>query len=62
MAKTRKKAISEPPSMPQVGDKVYPGKSEMLYEISHVSHDGAEVNLHVPRHLPRELRNRNDEA
>jgi hypothetical protein len=33
--------------MPQVGDKVYPGKSEMLYEISRVSHDGAEVNLHV---------------
>jgi hypothetical protein len=48
MAKARKKALSEPPPMPQVGDKVYPGKSEMLYEISHVSHDGSEVNLHVP--------------
>ena len=34
--------------MPQVGDKVYPANSEMLYEISHVSHDGAEVNLHIP--------------
>jgi uncharacterized small protein (DUF1192 family) len=34
--------------MPQVGDKVYPANSKMLYEINHVSHDGAEVNLHVP--------------
>jgi hypothetical protein len=34
--------------MPQVGDKVYPANSKMRYEINHVSHDGAEVNLHVP--------------
>jgi hypothetical protein len=34
--------------MPQVGDKVYPANSKMLYEISHVSRDGTEVNLHVP--------------
>jgi len=33
--------------MPQVGDKVRPGRSEMIYEISRVSQDGAEVNLHV---------------
>ena len=34
--------------MPQVGDKVYPAKSEMLYEVSHVHHGGDEVDLHVP--------------
>ena len=34
--------------MPQVGDKVRPGRSEMIYEINHVSQDGTEVNLHVP--------------
>jgi hypothetical protein len=33
---------------PQIGDKVKPGRSEMVYEISRVSDDGAEVNLHVP--------------
>jgi hypothetical protein len=47
--KTRKRASAAgPPPKPQVGDKVYPANSQMLYEISHVSHDGAEVNLHVP--------------
>jgi hypothetical protein len=45
MPKPSKKAATSPP---HVGDKVYPANSEMLYEISHVSHDGAEVNLHVP--------------
>jgi hypothetical protein len=34
--------------MPQIGDKVKPPRSEMVYEISHVSKDGDEVNLHVP--------------
>jgi len=49
MAKPRKKASApEAPVAPQVGDKVRPGRSEMVYEISHVSHDGGEVNLHVP--------------
>jgi len=49
MAKSSKKAAApEPPPMPQVGDKVYPPRSELVYEISDVSHDGAEVNLHVP--------------
>jgi hypothetical protein len=49
MAKARKKeVIPDAPPTPQVGDKVYPANSEMLYEISHVSHDGTEVNLHVP--------------
>jgi hypothetical protein len=49
MFKSRKKpAEPEAPTMPQVGDKVKPGRSEMVYEISRVSDDGAEVNLHVP--------------
>jgi len=49
MAKPRKEASTpEAPIVPQVGDKVRPGRSEMIYEISHVSHDGAEVKLHVP--------------
>ena len=34
--------------MPQVGDKVYPPRSEMVYEISKVHHGGDEVDLHVP--------------
>ena len=34
--------------MLQVGDKVYPPNSQMLYEISHVHVGGDEVNLHVP--------------
>jgi hypothetical protein len=49
MAKTRNRTkSSEPLPMPQIGDKVLPGRSEMVYEISHVSKDGDEVNLHVP--------------
>jgi hypothetical protein len=49
MAKSQKKAAAlETPAAPQVGDKVKPGRSEMVYEISRVSDDGAEVNLHVP--------------
>ena len=48
MAKPRKKAAApEPPPMPQVGDKVKPARSEMVYEISHVHHGGDEVDLHV---------------
>jgi len=49
MAKSPKKAAApEVPVVPQVGDKVKPGRSEMVYEISHVSKEGNEVNLHVP--------------
>jgi hypothetical protein len=48
MAKPRKKAPApEPPPMPQVGDKVKPPRSEMVYEISNVHHGGDEVDLHV---------------
>ena len=36
------------PAMPQVGDKVKPYSSEMVYEISKVHHGGDEVDLHVP--------------
>jgi hypothetical protein len=50
MAKTRKKAAaaSDQPPVPQVGDKVTPPRSEMVYEISRVSPGGDEVDLHVP--------------
>jgi hypothetical protein len=49
MAKPRKKtAAPEPPPMPQVGDKVKPARSEMVYEISKVHVGGDEVDLHVP--------------
>ena len=34
--------------MPRIGDKVKPGRSEMVYEISYVSPEGDEVNLQVP--------------
>jgi hypothetical protein len=48
MAKPRKKtAAPEPPPMPQVGDKVKPARSEMVYEILRVYDDG-EVDLQVP--------------
>jgi hypothetical protein len=48
MAKRRQAAAPEPSPVPQVGDKVRPGRSEMVYEISHVSKEDNEVNLHVP--------------
>jgi hypothetical protein len=49
MAKARKDATaSEVPPLPQVGDKVYPPRSEMIYEISRVYPGGEEVDLHVP--------------
>jgi hypothetical protein len=49
MAKPRKKAeaLNAPP-MPQVGDKVTPPRSEMVYEISRVSPDGEDVDLRIP--------------
>src|ERR1700727_3332587 len=48
MAKRKRVSASELPLMPQVGDKVYPPNSQMLYEISHVHVGGDEVDLHVP--------------
>jgi hypothetical protein len=49
MGKPRKKAPSpEPPPLPQVGDKVKPGRSVLTYEISKVHHGSNEVDLHVP--------------
>jgi hypothetical protein len=49
MTKARKKtAAPEPRPMPQIGDKVYPPRSEMVYEISKVHYRRNEVNLHVP--------------
>jgi hypothetical protein len=50
MAKTRKKAAAAPnqPPVPQVGDKVTPPRSEMVYEISRVSPGGEDVDLHIP--------------
>ena len=48
-SKPRKKAAApEPPPTPQVGDKVKPARSEMVYEISKVHYGGDEVDLHVP--------------
>lgn len=48
MAKRKRASASELPVMPQVGDKVYPPNSQMVYEISHVHVGGDEVDLHVP--------------
>jgi hypothetical protein len=49
MAKPRKKAAApEAPPAPQVGDKVRPDQSVMVYEIPKVHHGGEEVDLHVP--------------
>jgi hypothetical protein len=46
MAKARKTPAA--PEPPRIGDKVKPGKSEMVYTVSQVSQDGKEVNLYVP--------------
>jgi hypothetical protein len=49
MPKARKPtAKPEPASMPQVGDKVIPERSEFTWVITHVSSDGNEVNLNLP--------------
>jgi hypothetical protein len=62
MAKARKQAAApEPPPMPQVGDKVYPPNSQMLYEISHVHVGGDEVDLHVPGTNLQRFRVRTDD-
>jgi hypothetical protein len=48
MPKVRKTAAKpEPPSLPQVGDKVIPERSESTWVITHVSPDGNEVNLNL---------------
>jgi hypothetical protein len=47
MPKTSKKAAPDASAPPQVGDKVYPPRSELVYEISRVRDDGQEVDLHV---------------
>jgi hypothetical protein len=49
MPKSRKKAAApDAPIMPQVGDRVTKPRSESVLEITHVSHDGDEVNLNLP--------------
>src|SRR5437016_7667282 len=49
MAKPRKKTADlEPPPMPKIGDKVTMPRSESVLEVTHVSHDGDEVNLQLP--------------
>src|SRR3981189_3120123 len=54
MAKPRKKAAApEAPPGPQVGDKVRPDQSVMVYEILKVHHGGEEVDLHVPGTISR---------
>ena len=54
MAKPRKKptaqrAAPEPPPMPLIGDKVTMPRSKSVLEIIHVSRDGDEVDLILPR-------------
>jgi hypothetical protein len=48
MPKPTKKAGSDASAPPQVGDKVYPPRSQLVYEISRIRDDGQEVDLHVP--------------
>jgi uncharacterized small protein (DUF1192 family) len=49
MAKSRKKAAApEPLPMPRVGDKVTIPSAKSVLEVTHVSHDGDEVNLQLP--------------
>src|SRR5580693_4703488 len=48
MPNPRKKAAPDASAPPQVGDKVYPPRSELVYEVSRVRGDGEEVDLHVP--------------
>ncbi len=48
MPKPGKKAAPATQAPPQVGDKVYPPRSELVYEIGHVYVGGNEVDLRVP--------------
>jgi len=61
MAKSRKAPEPAPePIAPQVGDKVRPGRSEMVYEILRVHSGGDEVDLHVPGTNLLRFRHRTD--
>ena len=61
MAKTRKKdSAPEAPIKPHIGDKVRPGRSEMVYEILRVHSGGGEVDLHVPGTNLQRFRERTD--
>jgi hypothetical protein len=61
MAKPRKHSDAlDVPLPPQVGDKVKPGRSEMVYEINRVSQDGSEVDLYVPGTNLQRFRERTD--
>ena len=46
--KPSKKAAPDASAPPQVGDKVYPPHSQLVYETSHVHVGGDEVDLYVP--------------
>src|SRR5882757_449908 len=49
MAKSRKKAAApEPLPIPRIGDKVTIPSAKSVLEVTHVSHDGDEVNLQLP--------------
>jgi len=48
MAKRKAAFTPEPPPMPQVGDKVKLPNVQSVLEITHVGHDGEEVNLQLP--------------
>jgi uncharacterized small protein (DUF1192 family) len=61
MAKARKEpAAPEPTPLPQVGDKVKPGRSVLTYEISNVHYGGKEVDLQVPGTNMQRFRERVD--
>jgi hypothetical protein len=61
MAKSHKKAAEpEGPIVPQVGDKVKPGRSVLTYEISNVHYGGKEVDLQVPGTNMQRFRERAD--
>jgi hypothetical protein len=36
------------PPIPQVGDKVIPARSDLIWTVTHVSADGSKVNLNLP--------------
>jgi hypothetical protein len=48
MAKRKPASAPEPPPVPQVGDKVKLPNGQSVLEITHVGHDGEEVNLQLP--------------
>ena len=48
MAKRKPASAPEPPPMPQVGDKVKLPNVQSVLEITHVGHNGEEVNLQLP--------------